>query len=97
MQIVVQRFFTPEEKRDDRVIARAEKELARPLAVLNAHLADRDWLVGHAFSIADLNVSAVMLLLEMVGFDDSPYPEVQRWNEACRSRPALARAREVGT
>ena len=35
MQIVVQKFFTPEDKRDEGVVARASKGLGRPLAVLN--------------------------------------------------------------
>ncbi len=96
MDIVVQRFFMPEDKRDDRVVARAEKGLARPLKVLDAHLADREWLVGSAFSIADLNLSAVMLLLEMVGFDHSAFPNVERWLATTRSRPSLERARKVG-
>ena len=56
MDIVIQKFFTPEEKRDATVLAAAEKTLARPLKVLDDTLAKRDWLVGDAFSIADLNV-----------------------------------------
>ncbi len=92
MQIVVQKLFTPEDKRDPKAIARAERGLDRPLQVLDAHLADREWLVGSAFSIADLNVAAVMLLLDMVGFDVSGYAHVNRWWLACKSRPSLAAA-----
>jgi len=92
MQIVVQKMFTPEEKRNDRLIASAEKQLARPLGVLDASLEGRSWLVGDAFSIADLNVSAVMLLLGMIKFDYSAHTNVTRWAEACYARPALARA-----
>jgi glutathione S-transferase len=92
MQIVVQKLFTPEDKRNDKVIASAEKQLARPLAVLDAALENRDWLVGSAFSIADLNVSGVMLLLKMVKFDYSNFTNVKRWADACYSRPSLAKA-----
>ena len=92
MQIVVQKLFTPEDKRNDKVIASAEKQLARPLAVLDAALENRDWLVGSAFSIADLNVSGVMLLLKMVKFDYSNFANVKRWADACYSRPSLAKA-----
>ena len=93
MQLVVQKFFTPEEKRDPGVSARAEKGLARPLAVLNDTLAGQDYLLGGDFSIADLNVSGVMLLLEMVGFDLGAWPNVQNWVQRCYARESLARAR----
>ena len=94
MQIVVQKFFTPEEKRDEKVIARATKGLGRPLAVLNDTLEKRDYLLGADFGIADLNLAAVMLLLEMVSFDMSPWPNVNAWLQRCYSREALAKARE---
>ena len=96
MDIVVQKFFTPEEKRNAAVLAAAEKTLARPLKVLDDTLANKDWLVGDAFSIADLNVSGVMLILAMVKFDSSAYANVQRWTEACYARPSLDRAKAVG-
>lgn len=93
MQIVVQKLFLPEDKRDPAVVARAEKGLARPLDVLEHALAERQWLVGDRFSIADLNVAAVMLLLEMIAFDLSAWPNIQRWLAVCYARPALAKAR----
>lgn len=96
MQIVVQKFFLPEDKRDPGVVARAEKGLARPLAVLNSALDGRDWLVGNEFSIADLNVAAVMLLLEMVRFDLGAWSNVERWIAASYARPALKQARARG-
>ena len=92
MKIVVQKFFTPEEKRNEKVIAAAEKELERPFGVLDAHLADRAYLLGSDFTIADLNVAAVMLLLQMVQFDYSSFKNVQRWADSCYARPSLAAA-----
>ncbi|MEM7217272.1 MAG: glutathione S-transferase family protein [Pseudomonadota bacterium] len=92
MQIVVQKLFTPEEKRNPKVIAGAEKGLRRPLGVLDAHLAKRDWLLGDAFTVADLNVAAVMLLFDMIELDTSDFSGVSRWRSTCGARPALARA-----
>ncbi len=92
MQIVVQKFFTPEEKRNPKVIAGAAKGLERPLAVLDAQLADRAHLLGDAFTIADVNVAGVMLLLNMVQHDISAHANVARWTERCYGRPALAAA-----
>jgi glutathione S-transferase len=93
MQIVVQTFFTPEDKRNPKLVEGAKKGLQRPLKVLDAALAGRDWLVGSAFSVADLNLAGVMLLLKMVKFEYSEHDNVQRWADACYARPALARAK----
>ena len=95
MQIVVQKFFMPEDKRDQSVIDSAGKGLQRPLAVLDAALADSPYLLGDEFSVADLNVAAVMLLLEMAGFDLSNHANVTDWLGRCYARPALERARAL--
>jgi len=93
MQIVVQKFFTPEDKQDAGITARAEKGLVRPLAVLNDALTVQPYLLGDNFSIADLNVAGVMLLLEMVGFDTRGWPHVHDWLRRCYSRASLTAAR----
>ena len=92
MQIVVQKLFTPEDKRNPKVTESATKGLQRPLKVLDAALEGRDWLVGNAFSVADLNVASVMHLMNMIRFDYSEHANVQRWTTACYARPALAKA-----
>lgn len=96
MDIMAQKFFVPEEKRDPRVIEAAEKTLDRPLKVLDGALAQNPWLMGSAFSIADLNVAGVMLILRIVKFDYGAYPNVQFWLDACYARPSLKRAQRVG-
>lgn len=95
MQMMLNAFLLPEEKRNERAVASAGRQLARPLAVLDGALADREWLLGDNFSIADLNVAAVMLLLGMLKFDYSEHANVQRWASACHARPALARAQKL--
>ena len=95
MPIVIQKFFVAEEKRNDKLIAASQKQLLRPLKTLDDHLNGREWLIGDAFSIADLNLSAVMLLLQMIDYDYSAFTEVTRWANTCYARPALARARDL--
>ena len=95
MQIVIQRLFVPAEKRDQTVIDNAAKALERPLAVLDSELATRPYLLGDQFTVADLNVAAVMMLLDMVQQDYSHHANVKRWATACQARPALARARAL--
>ena len=94
MQIVGQKLFTPEDKRDASVIARAAQGLERPLKVLDDVLANQPYLLGDAFTIADLNVAAVMLLLNMVQHDYSAFQNVKKWADACYARPSLAAAQD---
>jgi len=74
------------------LVERATKSLQRPLQVLDAALDGRDWLLGEAFSMADLNVASVMYLMWMIRLDYSGFANVQRWADAGYARPALARA-----
>jgi len=95
MQIVVQKFFMPEDKKDEAAVGRAERGLARPLKVLDDTLANSDYLLGADFSVADLNLAGVMELLNMIQFDMGSRPNVQRWLAACRERPSYGRAKAV--
>ena len=91
MQIVIQKFFN-RDNIDQPTIESATENLQRPLAVLNEQLADREYLLGDSFSVADLNVSGVMLLMQMIEFDIAAYPNIKNWAERCYSRDALKRA-----
>ena len=94
MQIVIQKFFN-RDNIDQPTIDSATENLQRPLAVLNEHLADRKYLLGDSFTVADLNVSGVMLLMQMIDFDLSTYPSIELWTERCYSRDALKRAQDL--
>ena len=94
MQIVVQKFFT-EGNPDHGIIENASEQLQRPLKVLDVHLAAADYLLGNSFSVADLNLSGVMLLLNMVKFDLSGHTNVRTWLNRCYSREALKRAQAL--
>jgi glutathione S-transferase len=64
----------------------AAKSLQRPLKILDAALQGRDWLVGDAFSMADLNVASVMYLMKAIRFGYAEHADVQRWADACYAR-----------
>ena len=95
MQIVIQKFFVPKDKQDQAEIDQASKGLVRPLKVLDHALGDSDYLLGEKFSVADLNVAGVMLLLKAVNFDFDPFQNVSAWIDKCHARPALERARAL--
>jgi glutathione S-transferase len=72
--------------------------IAAALATLERALADRGWLVGEAFTVADLNVAAVLSPSRSGELDLTPYPRVADWLARCYARPAAvaARARYAG-
>jgi glutathione S-transferase len=57
--MVVQQFFTPEEKRDQRTFERAVRGLLKPLQVLDAHLQTHTWLLGEDFTLAAIEAFEV--------------------------------------
>lgn len=74
---------------DEETLARARDELARPLGVLEGHLAGRDWLMGGRFSVADLNVASVLAWAKPAKLDLSAHPKVADWLGRCFARPAF--------
>jgi glutathione S-transferase len=65
--------------------------------VLDGALAGRSFLLGDSFTIADLNVAAVLSWASFVGLDLSSFANAKRWFEACLGRPAADRARGSGS
>ncbi|MDC8455415.1 glutathione S-transferase family protein [Marinobacter sp. DS40M6] len=77
---------------------RYQREAQRHYEVLDTHLADRTYLVGEEFSIADIaawgwvdKAGVVLGDAELAGF-----PNLKRWFDSINNRPAVARARAVG-
>ena len=54
------RAVYPEDKRDAAAADQAEKDLQHPLGVLDGAVAKTPYLVGDEFTVADLNVAAVL-------------------------------------
>jgi len=59
----------------------------RALGILEEHLADRDWLVGSEFSIADISVYGYVHTANEGGFDLAQYPAVRAWIDRVAARP----------
>ncbi len=78
----------PDDQKDAKIVEQAVKDLQWPLEVLNTFLADHKWLVGDDFSVADLNVAAVLAWGKMAKFDFSAFPNVAEFAGRCLSRPA---------
>ena len=92
LTVLRNRRLLPEDQRDAAAADLAEQELARPLAVLDGAMADRQHLVGESFSVADLNVASVLAWAPPSGVRFDPHPNVERWLKECLSRPATKKA-----
>jgi glutathione S-transferase len=67
--------------------------IAASLTTLNRTLEDRSWLVGEKFTVADVNVAAVLSPSRAEHLDLSPYPNVAAWLARCYARPAAQATR----
>jgi GST-like protein len=82
------------------VTNRYRREVERHYRVLDGHLAQRDYIVGSDYSIADISAWGWLDRAPRVlkGADDplAVFPNIKRWFQGIDSRPAVARARAVG-
>jgi GSH-dependent disulfide-bond oxidoreductase len=75
----------------DYAISRYTNEVNRLYGVMNAQLADQEFLAGD-YSIADIACIGWVRLAERQGQDLGEFPHLSRWFETIRARPAVKRA-----
>jgi glutathione S-transferase len=80
----------PVEDRDPQRLVEALKVLEGPFKVLEAALAGGAYLLGEDFTVADLNVAAV--ISRAVDMDLAATPRLAAWLERCLERPAARAA-----
>jgi glutathione S-transferase len=90
------RMMLPPEQRNEKAAKEAIEALGKPLKVLDDHLKGREYILGKDFTVADLNVGGVLILLPMMQVDMSSTPSAKTWLDKCLARPALERARAKG-
>ena len=88
---LLHRMFYPEDQRDPKKAADAAERFKQPLGVVDGALAGRDYLLGSAFTVADLNVAAVMSWAPLGGLELGSARNVTSWVGRCTDRPAYAR------
>lgn len=89
-QIGTTRFlmnFLPEAKRPEGVIPFMQGRLKAAYTVLNDHLADKNWLVGEAMTIADLSCCGYLYYPEPFGFDRADWPHIAAWLDRIAAVP----------
>ena len=85
----------PPDERDAGLREEALKVLAAPFAVLDAAVSQNPYLLGPDFTVADLNVAAVVS--RAVDMDLSAWPHLNNWLVRCLERPAARRALALKT
>jgi len=83
----------PPQERDPQRRAEALKVLEAPFKVLDGALAGHPYLLGEEFTVADLNVAAV--ISRAIDMDLSATPRLAQWLERCLERPAARAARAL--
>ena len=85
----------PEAERDVAKRDEALKVLAAPFRLLDAAVAKQHYLLGDDFTVADLNVAAV--ISRAVDMDLSAVPNLKAWLTRCLDRPAARKALALKT
>ena len=74
---------------------RYRNETGRLYGVLNKRLADREFVAGDFFSIADMAIWPWACLWEGQQQDIAQFPHMKAWLDRCYARPAVAKGRAV--
>ena len=85
--VMLQNMFAPADKKNPAVAAEAAAKLKAPLAVIEQHLSNREYLVNKDFTIGDLDVASVWVIGTMVGLDFSSAPKTMAWLTKCTRAP----------
>lgn len=95
LTVLMHRVAMPADKRDASLASRAEGALAKPLDVLEAHLAHRPYLAGERFTVADVNVASVLGWAQAAKDLMAAHPKVSDWLRRCQERPAQQKVRQL--
>jgi glutathione S-transferase len=80
---------TPEDQRDPAAIEASRAKTEGCLAILDAQLADRPYLNGAAFTIADIPVGAGVNRWYKLPVERASRPNVELWLERLKERPGF--------
>jgi glutathione S-transferase len=78
--------------KDDGSLAKPRARIVQTLSVPSAHLANREFLVGDRFTVADAHLAWALLLLRPAGVDIAQWPTLLAYLERMQARPAAREA-----
>lgn len=86
-----ERFIKPtflKGQTDEEAVAQALPIFTAEAALLEAHLAGREWLVGDALTLADFSVAAGLCYCAQARFPMDAYPNICAWYQRMEALPA---------
>lgn len=89
------RDLEPEERKVPQVIDDYSKWYIARLRRLDAHIIEREFLVGNKFTIADIAIGYALFLGRDLGLDDRYTPQVAAYLDRMMARPAFQRALQM--
>lgn len=96
MTLLVNKIFLPPDQRDEKAAQKASDTLLKgPIKVLDDQLKGREYLLGKDFTVADLNVAAILSFALLAKLDLSGAPNAQAWLQKCLGREANQRVRKM--
>lgn len=75
--------------KDDGSLAKPRARITQTLSVPSAHLADREFLVGQRFTVADAHLTWALLLLRPAGVDIAQWPSLSAYLDRMQARPTV--------
>ena len=87
----VHHFNRAAKERVPYALERYGKECLRLYAVLDKHLAEREWVAAGEYSIADIAIFPWVVRFEWQEVDLAKFPNVKRWYDTIDKRPAVQR------
>lgn len=93
-QIVVQTILLPPERRDENVLKQAKNLLTKSLMMVNANLADKEYLIGD-FSAADLMLGHACYMSNRMGCVIDEMQHIKDYVARISARPAFKKAIEL--
>jgi glutathione S-transferase len=77
---------------DDASKASARERIGQSVSVVAAHLANREYLVGDRFTVADAHLGWALLLLGHAGVDLERWPQLVAYRDRILARPQVKAA-----
>lgn len=93
LTVLLHRRILPPAQRDAALAAENALRLERPFGVLEGALRGKAYLLGNAFTVADLTVAAVLSWAPRANVALERWPQLAAWLGRCLERPACVAAR----
>jgi glutathione S-transferase len=94
-QVLTQLIRTPEAQRDLAAVETNRQTAEKRLAMLDAHLANQDYVAGDAFTMADIPLGLSVHRWLRLPVHREPRPNVERWYARLKERKGAQQALAV--